>query len=378
MGADGLIPCQRHLFDIPRAIAYLNCAYMSPSLNAVAEAGQAGAARKRYPWTIRPADFAAGPAVARALFAELVGAEAADVAVVPSASYGISVAARNLPLGPGRRVLVLADQFPSNLYAWRARAAAEGGEVVAVDGPDLTAAVLGALDDRVAVAALPQCRWTDGALLDLVAIGTRARAVGAALVLDLTQSAGALPIDIGAVRPDFLVAATYKWLLGPYALGFLYVAPHRQGGEPLEHNWLNRAGSEDFARLVDYRDDFQPGARRFDMGQVANFATIDAGAAALRQILGWGVPRIQTTLRAMTDAIAAEAAGLGYAAAPGSLRAGHFLGLSHPDGLAPDLPNRLAAAGVHVSVRGARLRITPHLYNDAEDVARLLSALRGS
>ena len=237
LGAPAVIPSQRHRFDIPREVAYLNCAYMSPLMTEVVEAGRAAVARKARPWQIRPIDFFTGPDALRPLFARLIGADADGVALIPAASYGLAIAAANLPLGPGRRILVLEDQFPSNVYCWQARAAETGAEVATV-GPgadgDLTAALLAAIDERTAIVACPHCRWTDGALLDLAAVGAAARAAGAALVLDLTQSAGALPFDAAAVRPDFVVAACYKWLLGPYATGFLWVAPEHRDGRPLE------------------------------------------------------------------------------------------------------------------------------------------------
>jgi selenocysteine lyase/cysteine desulfurase len=244
----------------------------------------------------------------------------------------------------------------------------------AQDG-DLTRALLEAIDERTAVVACAHCRWTDGGLVDLERVGARAREAGAALVLDLTQSAGALPIDMGRVRPDFAVAATYKWLMGPYSAGFLYVAPQRQGGRPIEFNWMNRAGSENFAGLVDYRDDYQPGARRFDVGEVANFALVPMAAAALEQLLDWGVEAIAATLGARTRAIAARARPLGLASVPDGLRAPHFLGLRFPAGVPDGLLQRLAERHVHVSVRGASLRVTPHVYNDDADVDRLFEAL---
>jgi selenocysteine lyase/cysteine desulfurase len=327
---------------------------------------------------MRPADFFAETEVVRSLFARIVKADAEGVAIVPAASYGIATAARNVALAPGRRVVTLRDQFPSNVYTWRALAAEAGAEIVAVDAADprgATAAVLDALDERAAVAALPNVLWTNGARLDLVAIGARCREVGAALVLDLTQSAGAMVTDFAAIRPDFAVAAAYKWLLGPYALGFLYVAPHRRDGRALEENWLNHAGSEDFARLVDYRDDHQPGARRFDMGERAQFATMPAGIAALEQILAWGVEAIEATLAARTASLAERARALGLSTGDDARRGPHFLGLSLPTGAPPDLLARLSAQGVHISQRGASLRITPHLYNDPADEDRLIAAL---
>ena len=372
-----MIPSQRHLFDLPDDIAYLNCAYMAPLMHSVVEAGIRGVRRKARPWEIVAPDFFSDLAHARSLFGRIVNAPADDVAVVPAASYGMSVAARNLPLGAGRTVVLLAEQFPSNVYPWRAAAARAGAEIVTVDAPDgdLSAAVLAAIDERTAVAALPHCRWTDGALLDLDLIGERVRAAGGALALDLTQSAGALPIDFERVRPAFAAAACYKWLMGPYTFGFLYVHPDHQDGEPLEHGWAPRAGSEDFARLIDYRNEFAPGARRYDMGEPASFHLVPMAIAALEQVLDWGVSNIADTLKVRTAAIAERARDMGLDSQPAELRAGHYLGLRLADGVPPGLLDALAREKVHVSVRGASVRVTPHLYNTDADVDRLFAAL---
>lgn len=377
------IASQRDLFDLPRDVAWLNCAYMSPLLNSAVAAGEAGIRRKARPWHLSPPDFFSESEHARALFARLVGASPDDVAIVPSASYGIAVAAANLPGGPGQEIVVLEDQFPSNVYAWQRKAAESGAslrivrhaEAAAGTGLDWTSAIEAAIGGRTAVVALPHCLWTDGSLVDLVRIGERVRAHGAALVLDLTQSAGALPFDVGTVKPDLMVAASYKWLLGPYSLGFLYAAPHRQDGRPLEENWIARAGSEDFARLVDYATDYQPGARRYDMGERSNFHLMPVAVAALEQILEWGVGCIAATLSARNRAIVERAAGLGFSALPDSCRAGHFLGLRRPGGVPEGLLAKLADRQVYVSVRGDSIRVTPHLYNDDEDVERFFDAL---
>jgi selenocysteine lyase/cysteine desulfurase len=372
-----MIPCQRDLFDLPREVAYFNCAYMSPMLRRAVEAGQAALALKALPWRIRPADFFSGPDAARAAFARVIGCDAAGVALVPAASYGLATAAANLPLRPGKRILVVADQFPSNVHPWRRRARETGAELRAVDAADgdLTGALLAAIDERTAVVACPHCRWTDGALIDLPRVAAAARAAGAALVLDITQSAGALPVDMARVDPDFLVAAAYKWLLSPYSTGFLYVAERRRNGRPLEEHWMGREGAEDFSRLVEYRDAYRPGAVRFDMGEAPNFALLPAVVAGLDQIAAWDVPAIAETLAGRTRAIAARAAPLGLAASDPRLRAGHFLGLALPEGARPDLVALLAERDVHVSVRGRSLRVTPHLYNDDEDTDRLIDAL---
>ena len=373
-----MIPSQRHLFDIPEDIAYLNCAYLGPLSNRAVAAGRQATGRKAHPWEIGSGDFFRDTEIARGLFAQLINAPEDDIALVPAASYGVSVAARNLPLGKSQTVVVLAEQFPSNVYAWRESADDAGARVVTVERRshgDLTGAVLDAMDGQTAVVALPHCHWADGALLDLESIGRRCRELGAALVLDVTQSAGVLPLDVGAIQPDFLVTACYKWLLGPYSFGFLYVAPHRQEGKPIEFSWRARLGSEDFSALVKYQDSYLPGARRFDVGECANFHTVPAVIEALRQLLDWDVPMIAKTLAARTLGIAERAAALGLESLDAKKRAGHFLGLRFPRRVPKGLLEELKKYKVYVSVRGDSLRVTPHLYNNDADVDRLMHAL---
>jgi selenocysteine lyase/cysteine desulfurase len=372
-----MISCQRDLFEMPDNIAYLNCAYMGPISRRTQAAGEAGLARKSQPWRITARDFFTESEETRALFAQLVGADADGVAIIPSASYGVALAAANLPVAAGQRILTLHDQFPSNVYVWRELAERTGATLVTIPRPadyDWTAAMLAELDERTAVVALPNAHWTDGGLVDLARVGERAREVGAALVVDGSQSVGAYPFAVNAVQPDFLVCVTYKWLLGPYSLGFLYAAPHRREGRPLEWNWITRAGSEDFAGLVNYRDEFQPGARRYDMGERSNFALLPAAKAALEQLLEWGVEEIAATLRATTAEIASRAAALGLQTAPSPLRASHLIGL-RAQKLPNDLPTRLAQSQVYVSVRGDSIRISPHLYNTPADLDRLFATL---
>jgi len=373
-----ILPCQRALFDLPDDVAYLNCASDAPQLHAVRAAGEAALARRAQPWTPRSLDSFAAAERARALFGSLVGVAPDHIAIVPSASYGLAVAAANVAVAAGRRIVVLADQFPSNVYIWRDLAVRTGATVVTVPRPadgDWTAAVLAHLDERTAVAALPHCHWTDGSLLDLVRVGDRARAVGAALVVDGSQSVGALPLDVALVQPDFLVAVTYKWLFGVAGIGFLYAAPRHHEGRPLELNWITRAGSEDYTRLVDYRDEFAPGARRFDMGGRNNTLLMPMVIAGLEQVHTWGVHAIQETVRALTTWVADEASRLGITAVPPQHRAGHIIGLRFPQGVPASLMHDLTAANVFVSLRGPSLRVSPHAYNTLDDVRRLMRVL---
>jgi selenocysteine lyase/cysteine desulfurase len=375
------LACRRDSFDLPEHITYLNCAYMGPLSKPVVAAGREGIDRKVHPWTITSRDFFDPVGEARELFAQVIDADAAGVALIPSVSYGVAVAAQNLPLHAGERVIVLAEEFPSNFYAWREVAGRVGAEVVTVPRPgdlDWTRSLLEVIDERAAIVAIVHCHWTDGGMVDLVRVSERVRDAGAALVIDGTQSIGALPLDVDAIKPDFVVTANYKWLLGPYSSGFMWVAPQHREGRPIEFSWMTREGSNDFAHLVNYVERYRPGARRYDVGETSNFVLLPMISAALSQILGWGVGDISAYIGALTDRLATGVQDIGLSVAPKQLRSPHLVGV-HLKGMdAEALAEAMAAAEVFVSVRGDAMRVSPHVYNDADDIDRLIEVLRTS
>ena len=378
VGADadvGALVGQRSAFAVPLDVAYFNTANLSPQLHGVRAAGEAALERRGRPWTISAADWFSDVERLRALFAEIVGGDAEGVALVPATSYGFAVAARNLTLRAGDRVVVLAEEYPSGIYTWRAATRAVDAEIVTVHrdvGQTWTEAVLEVLDERVSV---PNVYWTDGALVDLAAVSARSHQIGARLVIDGSQSIGAMPLDVAVLRPDFVVSVGYKWLLGPFGVGYLYVAEQHRHGEPVEQNWILRDGSEDFARLVDYRDDYQPGARRFDVGERTKFELLPMAIAALQQLLTWQIPRIATALSRLTGALAAQATELGLDPLPAEQRGPHLLGVKLPESVRSDILPALAAVNCFAAVRGESLRISPHLHITDTDIGCLTSTL---
>ena len=186
-----MIPNQRRLFRMPDDIAYFNCAYTSPLLKQAEALGESAVRQKTAPWELSTDFFFSYLNENRALFATLVGAVPEHVAIIPSVSYGIALAARNLPVEPGQTIIVLQDQFPSNIYSWHRLAHNLGAEIVTVPRPadgNWTPGVLDVITPQTAIAALPNCHWTDGTLIDLTAAGKKCRACDAALVVDGTQS----------------------------------------------------------------------------------------------------------------------------------------------------------------------------------------------
>src|SRR5688500_10811597 len=151
-----MIENQRHLFDIPEDVTYLNCAYLSPLLRKAAKAGKSGVDRKLRPWTIVRKDFFDELEEVRALFARLINASADDIAIVPASSYAAAIAGNNLPLREGQSVVVIGREHFSNVYQWKLRCREAGAAFLTVPAPlrgDWTQGVLDRIDGRTAIVA---------------------------------------------------------------------------------------------------------------------------------------------------------------------------------------------------------------------------------
>ncbi len=363
------LSCQRHLFEVPDDISYLDAAAWSPLPGSVRQAGEAGVRVKSRPWAHPREAIPAQAERARAAAARLIGAAVDDVAIVGSVSHAMATVAANLAVAPGGRVLRVADEFPSLCYAFDRLARARGLIVEEVPRPedgDWTASLLAAIGrpgaPPLAIATLTPSHWTDGGLIDLDRLAPAVHAAGAALVIDATQAAGALPVDVRRWRPDFLAFPTYKWTLGPYALAFLYAAPHRQDGAPIEENLGNRPPAA--------------GARRYDRGEVNDPVLVPMAATGLELLLSFDVAAVTARLRRLTDLLAEGIVGLGLSAAPTPLRSPNILGLRAPGGLPAGLMDRLRQDGIYASERSGALRLSPHVWADEGDVERCVAALR--
>jgi selenocysteine lyase/cysteine desulfurase len=379
-----MLDSQRHRFDIPREVAYLNAAAWSPLPLAVQAEGQAGVARKGRPWALDPGLGAQEIARARRAAASLINAAPRDVAVIPSVSYGVATAGKFLRPAAGSRVLVIEDDHASPVLEWHARAPAGGFVVEAVaraPGDGWTQALLAAIARPgaapVALASISSVHWSDGGIIDLAAIGAALRQVGAWLLVDATHHVGALPLDVQAIDPDVLIFPTYKWTLGPYGRAFLYVAPRHQQGEPLEQTGPARVGVNSertpyFADLA-YRAD----ASRFDMGERDHFIGLSMAAAGMEYLAELGVAAVAARLAGLTGRLAAGLADAKVVLLPPQHRAPNLLCLEFPGGLPDHLVERLAEQRVFVAPRLGRIRISPHVYNDEADIDAFLAAFHG-
>ena len=377
-----MLPSQRAAFDLPRDVGYFNAAGTGLLPRAVQEAARKAVGRKGQPWLLDAGFAEQQYERARAAAAALIGADPNDVALVSSVGYGVAIAGKILSIAKGTRVLVLENDHTSPVLEWMTRAPCVGFSVETVRQPgdgDWTAAVLSAIarpgDPPVSLASISSVHWADGGVVDMRVVKEALDACGGRLLVDATQSVGVLPNDVTALDPDILVFPAYKWVLGPYGRAFVYIAKRHQGWLPLEQTSWGRIDvrAENDVYFADTR--YLPNARRFDMGERDHFISMEMAAIGMEMVAAWGVDAIAQRLRWVTDDIAAGLSGTGIEMLPQHRRAPHILSLRLP-GDARAAVRRLAEQKLYVMPRLGRVRVSPHVYNDAEEVARLVAALR--
>ena len=378
-----MLPSQRALFDIPEHICYLNAAAVGPLPRAVKHAGELGVARKAQPWAIEPGNAQKQFDRARAAAARLINADADDVALISSVSYGIATAGKVLAVPRGSRVLLLQDDHSSPVLEWLGRAEAQGFVVEVVPRPDdgaWTAALLAAIGRHgappVGMASISSVHWADGGAIELNRVGAALKAQGAHFVIDATHGAGVMDIDVRSLDPDFLVFPTYKWVLGPYGRAFLYVAKRWQDGVPLEQAGSHRRGMNSERAPYMRNLAYVPNARRYDMGERDHYISLEMASIGMELIANWGQAALTERLRMLTDRLADGLRNSGVLVTDARVRAPHVLSLQFPGGMPDDLTARLEAENVFVSPRLGRIRISPHVYNDEADVDRFLDVFR--
>jgi selenocysteine lyase/cysteine desulfurase len=377
-----MLSSQRASFDIPREICYLNAASYSPLPIRTLEAGRAAVGRKGRPWTLEASLQNAQHERARTAAARLIEADPSDIALIPSISYGVATAAKLFAPGRGTRVLVLENDHSSPVLEWHARAEAQGFSVETVRQPDdgdWTSAVLESIERSdalpVGLASISSVHWSDGGSIDIEKVGAALRQRGAAFLIDATQSAGVLALEVKRLDPDFVIFPTYKWLVGPYGRAFLYVARRHQNGIPLEQTAAGRRNvrAENAVYFTDL--DYVTDARRFDMGERDFFISLEMASIGMEMMADWGGPAIAQRLAMLTERIAAGVRDIGIRVPETHRRAPHILSLAFPGGMPAKLVEGLASEGVYVAPRLGRMRVSPHVYNDEADADRFVEVL---
>lgn len=377
--------CQRELFQLPENQHYINCSFLSPMLYSVEKAVEIGLKGKREPWTIKPEHFFEDSNLLRSEFAALINApDANQIAIMPAVSYGMGIVSKNLPVKTGGNIVVAGEQFPSNVYPWMNFCKVNQCTLKTVQPPsnsdnrgeEWNSRIKEAINKNTMLVAIANVHWTDGTRFDVEEIGKLAREKGAWFVIDGTQSVGALPFDVQKVQPDALICAGYKWLMGPYGTTLGYFGPRLLDGRPLEEGWIVRKNSRNFKELIDYEDEYEPGALRFDVGERSNFLNTPMMLEAVKQVNRWTPEAIQLYCKKLCSEMIPDLKKNGFTIETEARRSHHMFGIRLPERIDLEvLRQSLSENNIHVSVRGTAVRVSPHLYNNANDIEKLRDVL---
>ena len=384
-----MLTCQKSLFNLDANVHYVNCATMSPNLKTVEQAGFQGITRKSNPHLLTQETFFETTEPVKKLYAQLINCPDAErIALIPSTSYGMAIVARNLAFKPnlraGQEILMVHEEFPSDVYAWESVCIDKGLIIKTIMPPPTlenrgkiwNETLINSINANTCMVVISPTHWADGTKFDLETIARQCRLYGTLFIIDGTQSVGALPLDIQQIRPDALINVGYKWLLGPYSAGVAYFGEYFDTGSPIERNWINRTGSEDFKNLVNYQDNYRPKADRYNVGERSNFILNPMLTASLTQLLAWGIENIQNYCQNLLEEPLKILQEKGFWVEDESFRSHHLVGLRLPKGAdIHKIQAELKIRNVVISYRGESIRISPHVYNDQNDMALLLEGL---
>lgn len=335
--------------------------------------------RKRAaPFRLPDRELFATMAESRRLAAELIGAIPEEIALTINTGFGLSLAARSLPLQPGDIVLASDREFPANVYPWMrlkdSGVSLELAPTTAEGWPDEAHLLDRLRDPRVKVLAVSLVQFSNGYTIDLARLSAATRASGTYLVVDAIQGVGQLPVDVTKTQVDILSCGAQKWLLSPWGSGFVYIRRDlvRQLSPPIT-GWMAFEGTEDFTKLTEYRDTLRGDARRFELITLPyqDFAGMNA---SLGLLLSAGIRSIAEHLRALHAPVLAWAERHDVpVVSPVGERGSGILCVRPRD--VGEAFRRLKAARVVSSMREGAIRLSPHLYNTVEEMERVVDVL---
>jgi len=380
-----MLKSQRSEFNIPRDTTFLNCANLGPLPKKVEAAGIEAMKRKRNPGLITAPDFFSDADLLRKEYAKLINTkEFQRIVIIPSVSYGMANVVNNIPLSQSDEVVVAAEEFPSDYYPWAKKCERTKATIKTISPPDSFVRrgeqwndrILEAISTKTKVVSVSNVHWADGTLFNLAEIRKRTRDVGAALIIDGTQSIGALPFDIQQIEPDAVICAAYKWLLGPYSIGLAYYGPMFDNGEPIEESWMNRLNSEDFRNLVNYQTLYKEGSVKYEVGEHSNFVYVPMLIESLKLLNKWKPANIQKYCKTVASEPIQRLRAAGFWIEDEDSRGQHLFGIRVPAHVDLDkLGKKLKKNKVYISFRGNAIRTAVNVYNTKADLNKLVGVL---
>ena len=371
----------RRLMPVSRQLAYFDHAAVAPlpapTFDTIATWAQQSAELGDTVWP----DWERGRNRVRELAAELIHASPDEIALVPNTSTGINFVAEGFPWRAGDNVVTLANEFPSNLYPWMNQASrgVETRRIPVENGRVDPERVIAACDARTRLISISWVGYASGWRIDVAGVVQLAHDRGIHVFLDAIQGLGVFPLDVAETGVDYLAADGHKWMLGPEGAGIFYVRrEHLDHLRPLYVGWNSVVHAFDFGKS---ELNLKPTAARYEGGS-QNMAGFLGLAASLQLLQRFGLSSSQSPLAQrileLTDYAAQQLASIGaqlISRPPEPHRSG-ILVFDFAGHDPTELRKRCLQAGVVLSVRGGGLRISPHAYNNEEDIDRLVEALK--
>jgi len=317
----------------------------------------------------------------RRLVAQMINAAAEEIALIPNTTFGINLVADGFPWRTGDNVVMPDHEFPSNVYPWMALES-RGVELrrVELDGSRVDAnRIADACDERTRIVSVSWIGYASGYRIDPSELATVAHDAGALFFLDAIQGLGVHALDVEATGVDFLAADGHKWLLGPEGAGLFYCRrEHLNLLRPMNIGWNSVNQGIDFSNI---KLDFRHTASRYE-GGTQNMAGFIGLYSSLRLLMDFGLTFEQSPIReqvlAYSDQIceALESVGAKVLSDRSEEAKSGIVSFEVQGKPAEQLVQSLRAAGVVVSQRAGRLRISAHCYNNLDDIDRLVETLR--
>jgi cysteine desulfurase / selenocysteine lyase len=314
----------------------------------------------------------------REKMASFVGADPMEIAIGKNTPEALSIIASGFSWQPGDRVVISDLEFPGNAFPWLnlTKRGVETTIVRSRAGCIPTHDVIQAIDERTRLVALSWVEFSNGYRNDLRTIGQPCHKCGALLAVDAIQGLGALRFNVRELNVDFFGAASHKWLLGPTGVGWLFCRR-----DLIEQIDVTIIGQKSYDRgektsLLDYNLELWPDARRFEPGKANSIGTVGL-EATLDLLVEVGIDRIEAQVKHLTDRLAEGLLERGFRlAAPrdGDQWSG-IVSFSSNHYESKELFQRLTRSRVSVSLREGLIRLSPHFYNNDDDVERFFKAL---
>jgi cysteine desulfurase/selenocysteine lyase len=365
-------------------VTYLDLAGESPMPKVSIRAVQAALEAKKYPHHKPESTFFEVPNRIRASIAKLIGGKPEEIALTSGASAGVAAVAYALTWKPGDEVITAKGEFPLQYTAWKPMEEREGLKLKIVSPRErfITADdLIAAITPRTRMVSVSLVRYDDGSLLDGARVADACHKQGALLLLDASQSCGALPMDVNQLGADFMVCAGYKWLLGPFGTGFFWAKSEHLGiVRPGPFNWMAVEGSDNFAALNFEDPKPAASAKRWDAPEWASYFNFNLAAmdVSVDFVVRMGPQLVTAHNRKLIELLFERLPKDRYVLASPTDAArrgpyGCFAARSREKTM--EVYQRLRKENVVVSLREGNIRVSPHLYNTERDIDRLISVV---